>query len=454
MFETETKEINLTKYQDQAVFSESRFTAIISGIQGGKTFAGAVWSRMQYDQHQQDDGLICAPTYKILSQSTLPKFFEINKDLRKYYREGKGTIEAPGRGIIYIRSTENPNVIEGMTLRWIWADEAGQMKLQAWINIQGRVSILKGNVFITSTPYKINWLSTDFYAAWKKGNTDYTVIQFRSVDNPYFPPEEFERVKSTMDRRIFERRYCGLFTKMEGLVYEDFNYSAATTDKLPNKFDVVIGGVDWGWNAPAAIIIIGIKDNTFYIIDEFYQEKQSTEELAKIALRFKEDYNVQTFYCDSAEPDRIAVFNKSGLEAKGSNKDISFGVGKIQGLIKEGKFLVSPKCKFFLEEIEAYHYPEQKENQGAKENPEKIDDHAMDATRYAIVSYLSHNRISFVQIEDNRKLFNPALHVEPLPAIANGNTNQMTDAEKLEQIRKLDREIIEREEVNRFNQGY
>ena len=339
-----------------------------------------------------------------------------------------------------------------MTLRWIWADEAGQMKLQAWINIQGRVSILKGKVFITSTPYKINWLRTDFFEAWKKCNLDYDVVQFRSVDNPYFPADEFERVKNTMDRRIFERRYCGLFTKMEGLVYEDFNYSAACSDKLPNKFDTVIGGVDWGWNAPAAIIIIGIHDNTYYIIDEFYQEHQSTEDLAKVALRFKDQYGVSMFYCDSAEPDRIEVFKKT-VEAKGSNKDISFGVEKIQGLIKEGKFIVHPKCKFFLEEIEAYHYPEQKENKAEKENPEKVDDHAMDAMRYAIVSYLTQNKIMFVQLEGDRKYFNPTLNREPLPAIPVANEN-LSEKERVEQIRKLDREIIIEEERKRFNSGY
>ena len=240
--EVEEMEITLSDFQERAVFSDSRFTAIISGIQGGKTFAGAVWSRMQYDNNPDDDGLICAPTYKILSQSTLPKFFEINKDLKPYYKESKGIIEVPGRkGVIYIRSTENPNVIEGMTLRWIWPDEAGQMKLQAWINIQGRVSILKGKVFITSTPYLFNWLVTDFYKQWKDGNRDYNVVQFRSVDNPYFPQEEFERVKNTMDKRTFERRYCGLFTKMEGLVYDDFIYSTHVIENVPDKFDIVIG---------------------------------------------------------------------------------------------------------------------------------------------------------------------------------------------------------------------
>ena len=449
--------ITLTRFQDQAIFSPSRFVAIISGIQGGKTFAGSIWSRMQFDEYPNDDGLICAPTYKILSQSTIPKFFEINPDMRAYYKESKGTIEVPGRGIIYIRSTENPNVIEGMTLRWIWPDEAGQMKLQAWINIQGRVSILKGKVFITSTPYAFNWLGRDFYENWKKGNKDYDVIQFKSIDNPYFPPEEFERVKATMDRRTFERRYCGLFTKMEGLVYEDFNYYKHTTDVLPEKFDAVIGGIDWGWTAPACLLIIGFKDNVAYIIDECYEEKKTTDELAVVAKGFIEKYGMVvgdkkhiTFYADSAEPDRIEQFKRSGIDTRGSNKGIAFGIGKIQQLIKEGKFIVNRKCKFLLEEIEAYHFPEEKEDKEIKENPVKVDDHAMDAMQYGIVSYLTQNKITFRRLEGDGKPFNSILDAPPLKPIVVEPGKELTPEERQRQIRMLDREIIEREERARF----
>jgi PBSX family phage terminase large subunit len=407
---------------------------------------------MRYNEYPKDDGLICAPTYKILSQSTLPKFFQLNPDLRVFYKESKGTIEVPNRGIIYIRSTENPNVIEGMTLRWIWADEAGQMKLQAWINIQGRISILKGNVFLSTTPYSINWLRTDFYEQWKKGNKDYDVIQFRSVDNPYFPQEEFDRVKDTMDRRTFERRYCGLFTKMEGLVYEDFNYSFNVTDKIPNSFDVVLAGIDWGFKAPTAIIILGIKDNVIYIIDEFYESNKITSELSAIAKAFLDKYPISTFYADSAEQDRIEEFRREGFVIRDSNKDIDFGVGIIQGLIKEKRFYVHPRCKFFLEEIEIYHYPEFKENKEIKEKPVKVDDHAMDATRYPLASFFTKTKISFARLDGDKMPYEQT--VEPLKPIVVGEVKQLTPEEKREQIRQLDRELIKASEKERIERDY
>lgn len=379
--------INLHKFQSEAFYAKERFIAVISGIQGGKTFCGALWSRNEFDTYPLDDGLICAPTYKILQQSTLPKFFEINSDLKKYYKKADGVIEAPGRGKIYIRSTENPNVIEGMTLRWIWPDEAGQMKLEAWVNIQGRLSIKQGRAFLTTTPYFLNWLQTDFEEQWKKGNKDYRVVRFRSVDSPYFPKEEYERAKATMDKRVFERRYEGLFTKMEGLVYDDFNYSVHVTEKIPEDFDVVIGGIDWGFTAPCAMVVIGLKDDVFYIIDEFYGSGKTTPELQEIAKGFKDKYKVSRWYADSAEPDRIEEFKRAGIYTLEANKDIEWGITKVRDLLRTQRALIHPRCKYLLDEFESYHYPEQTQGKEIKENPEKVDDHAMDAMRYALATF-------------------------------------------------------------------
>lgn len=387
MADQEQKVINLHKFQDQAVFAPERFIAIIAGLQSGKTVSGCIWSRIQFDTHHQDDGLIVAPTYKILVQSTLPKFFQLNPDLLKFYKKSDNVIEVPGRGKIYIRSTENPNVLEGMTLRWAWMDEGGQMKLQAWVNIQGRLSILQGRCFITTTPYNLGWLFTDFYEQVRLGNKDYRLVQFRSIDSPYFPKEEFERVKSTMDKRTFERRYMGLFTKMEGLVYDDFHFDTHATSVLPATFDQVIAGLDWGFTAPTAIAVIGIKDNIYYLIDEYYQPGKTTPQLLEVAHNLIDKHNISRFYADSAEPDRIKEFNDGGVYTIEANKDVSLGVDKVRTAIREQRFKVSKSCQHFLDEIERYHYPERQEGKEEDEVPEKVDDHIMDALRYAIYSH-------------------------------------------------------------------
>ncbi len=397
--------IKLHKFQDQAIFAPQRFKALVAGLQSGKTIGGAVWSRIQFDTYPKETGLIVAPTYKILTQSTLPKFFELNPDLKRFYKKGDSEILIPDRGTIFIRSTENPNVLEGMTLRWAWADEAGQMKLEAWINLQGRLSILRGNLFCTTTPYTLNWLYTDFYEQWRKGNPDYLVVQFRSCDNPYFPKEEYERVKATMDPRTFRRRYDGLFEKMEGLVYEDFMPLHVVPPK-ETRFKEVICGIDWGFSNPAAIAVIGIDhDNTFYLIDEYYKSGQVT---AEIIVKLKElagKYNIRMFYPDSAESDRLEEMKRAGLYPREVNKSkdsVKFGIDKVRELIRRGQFKVFNTCKYTLDELSTYHYPE-----GLKEEPIKEDDHLMDAIRYAIYGYQPQPKIiPYYPSQD--KLLNPA----------------------------------------------
>lgn len=401
------KTVKLHKFQDKAIFAGERFVALIAGLQSGKTVGGTIWSRMMWDEYDKEDGLIAAPNYKILQQSTLPKFFEINPDLKRFYKKGDSVIEVPGRGEIYIRSTDNPNVIEGMTLRWIWADEAGQMKLDAWINFQGRLSILQGKLFITTTPYALNWLKTDFYDKWKKGVKDYKVVQFRSIDSPYFPKEEFYRAKATMDARTFRRRYCGLLEKMEGLVYDDFMPPLHCIEPREIEFKEVIAGIDWGFNHPTAVAIIGVdRDDCFYLIDEYYKTGKITSEIIEKLKFYQDKYKVRFWYPDPAEPDRLEEMKQAGLFPREVNKgkgSVSLGIDKVRALIKQNRFKVFNTCKYTLEELNLYCYPD--DIDGAKEEPIKENDDLMDSIRYALMTYQPSVNANIFNQGSNRPAF-------------------------------------------------
>lgn len=385
----EIKQIRLHKYQDEILFAPERFKAAVAGIQSGKTLAGAVWSRMQFDAHETDEdvGLICAPTYKILEQGTLPKFFEINQDLKKYHKKGSNSIEIPGMGRIYIRSTENPNAIESMTCKWIWADEAGDMKYDAWINMQGRVSIRQGKIMLTSTPYNMGWFFSDFYQNAKNGVPEYKVVQWKSIDNPYFPQEEYDRAKSTMDPRVFRRKYEGVFEKMEGLVYEDFNYGFHVVDEVPETFDHVIAGIDWGYDDPTAITFFGLKNDCWYLIREYKESKRTQLEIEEFAKGVKERWNVARWYPDSAEPDRIESFRRAGLYCVDVNKEISWGIQKVQELLRTDRLKVHKSCVKFIDEIEQYHYPAVKDGRESGDVPVHTNCHLLDAMRYALATF-------------------------------------------------------------------
>jgi hypothetical protein len=81
----EDKRIELFAQQFAAFNFQSQFGAAIAGVQSGKTFLGSVWSAKKIQEFPKGNGIIGAPTYKILQQSRLDKFFQNFPMLRKYY---------------------------------------------------------------------------------------------------------------------------------------------------------------------------------------------------------------------------------------------------------------------------------------------------------------------------------------------------------------------------------
>ena len=380
------KEVNLHPKQFEAFNFKTQYCAAIAGVQSGKTFLGAHWLLKQIYDYPKKYGLIAAPSYKILNQSTLPKFFEEFPHFRRFYKEQKSEIQLPTGGIVFIRSMDNPLGIEGMTIDYAWLDEAGQMPQMAWTVIRSRTSTTKGRVLITTTPYNMGWLYQHFYTPWKnKKDKDLTVVSWASTDSPYFPEEFYNKEMARLRPEEFDRRYRGEFARMQGLVYELKDWH-----KIPQKSlkpDTVIGGIDWGYTNPAALVVIKIEGDKYYIVDEWYQTGKTTPEIIEAAMELQEKHRVSRWYADSANPEKVTeAATNTGLYVvpyKKSRDAISAGISMVQQLLNESRLFVFRRCSNSIAEFETYHYPEGDEL-NTKEKPVEKDNHIMDSIRYAI----------------------------------------------------------------------
>jgi PBSX family phage terminase large subunit len=374
--------------------STARFIAVITGIQWGKTTGGAVWLLAKvfkdYDAGLRGDYLIAAPTQKILQQSTMPKFKEFFPSDWGVWREqkscfelnwNKGDSDEPCR--IYVRSMDEPEHIEGMTIRAAWLDEAGQMKAAAWTNVQGRLSIAQGPCLMTSTPYANNWFNREVFQRWKKGDTNYDVIVGASSDNPWFPKEEFLRAKQTLPEPIFRRRYLGEFVQLEGLVYPEF-----TDDHVVEPFDIPpewprFAGLDFGKKDPNAIMGITCDPATgiYYVFFEFYKAEQRLSALADALDRGNFGHTL----CDPAAAQLIKELRevyhvRSLVEA---DNDIGIGIERLGSMFKEKKLKVFSSCRNLIDELENYVYPAADPDRSTPDKPIHRNCHALDALRYA-----------------------------------------------------------------------
>src|ERR1700735_381649 len=379
----EERRIDLSPKQFAAFNAPEQFVAAIAGVQSGKTFLGSVWSAKKIQEFPKLNGIIAAPTYKILQQSTLDKFFQNFPMLRKFYKESKGEISLPTGGTVFPRSFDQPLGAEGITAHWIWADEAGQMPRLAWTIMKSRVAMTRGQIFLTTTPYSLNWLYEDVYLPWfRREDTRINVFTWASTENPNFPKEHFDAEKRRLSAEEFARRYEGAFAKRKGLVY-DLPQDQIIAPKPINARDVILG-LDFGFHNPAAAVCLKIDhDGVFYLTDEYYRTGRLQDELEDDLRAMRSITNFRDIYPDPAEPDRTESLKRHGFSVRHVEKNVTLGIDKVRELIRKRQFFVFNTCKNVLDEFNSYRYDPDKTD----EEPVKENNHLMDAIRYAVYNH-------------------------------------------------------------------
>lgn len=382
--------------QERAVFSQHKITVLGTGIQYGKTTVGSV--RMKIKMHtytaEDDAFIITAPTYKILEQSTLPAFLKIMQGCGTY-NAGKQFFKMFGGGTCYFRTNTDPDSIVGITnVRHIWGDEAGKYSLYFWENIQGRGSFKDCQIDLTTSPYTLNWIFKEIIRPKMRDPTarpDVLLIRARSNENPYFPQEEYERRRLTMDPRRFDSIYGGEWAKMSGLVYDCFDEheNGCEPAVLPTGTRVV-AGVDWGFTNPCAIVTRAITPAGFHFqTGEHYEAGLNIDQIIEHARRMKTVHGIQFFWCGPDQPGYIQKFNEAGLPAAAwdaSPGSVRTGIDDHYNLIKSRRYKVwTGTSPHTVDEYESYHYPEPQDlkpdQDGKEDGPVKQNDHAMDANR-------------------------------------------------------------------------
>lgn len=373
--EKKTKDAKAHFYQSEVLRSTRRFIALIAGTGGGKTFTGPLWLYQEIAKYPKDQFFVIAPTYKMLTRATIPTLVDMFRgtDAEGTYNQSKGLYELSQGAKIWFGSADRPETLEAGQYRAAWLDEAGQMKYMVWIVMQARLGFLEGRALLTTTPYSLNWLYTEFYQRWLKGDKNYDIIQFESISNPYYPKQEFQRAKEALSPQLFDMRYRGQFRKMEGLVYPDFN-----RDHIIEPFKIPVewrrqGAADFGFNNPHVTLKGAVDDDDIlYIYDEWYKSKM----LLSVHAECMRDIR---FVGDPSGKREIEELLDLGVRISSGDNDVGVGLQKVNERIRSQRLRIFKTCKNLIDEFEMYHWEE------GKDKPHKENDHCLDALRYLIM---------------------------------------------------------------------
>lgn len=206
-----------------------------------------------------------------------------------------------------------------------------------------------------------------------------TYLGNRFIDDAYRARMERRKIVDPEGYQIYG---LGEWGEIGGLILH--NWEIKDVSQNLNDYDDIAIGQDFGFNHANAILLLGIKDDNVYIIDEIYEHEKDTSEIIQMAIA-KAIPTKKQMWCDSAEPDRIKEWTKAGFRARGVDKGGSKGSVNAQiDWLKQRNIYVHPHCINAIKEMQQWKWKKDDRTGEYLDEPVPIMDDAMAALRYGI----------------------------------------------------------------------
>ncbi|KDA99168.1 PBSX family phage terminase large subunit [Lactobacillus paragasseri] len=289
----------------------------------------------------------------------------------------------------YTGSIRGVGSIRGMTSYGAYINEASLATHDVFQEILQRCSVEGARIICDTNPdIPTHWLKTD-YIDNHDPKARIKSFTFTIDDNTFLSKDYVESIKAATPRGMFyDRGILGQWVTGDGIVYQDFNKDTMVIprNRVPDGLDYYVG-VDWGYEHPNPIILLGDdKDGNTYVLEDYTQKHKFINYWVKIAQNLQTRFGRSLiFYADSARPDNVNEFQSNGLNCINANKNVLPGIECVARKMREGKFyVVDTASNGLLDEIYQYAWDEST-GLPLKENDVRHNDR-LDAIRYAIYS--------------------------------------------------------------------
>jgi PBSX family phage terminase large subunit len=190
-------------------------------------------------------------------------------------------------------------------------------------------------------------------------------------------------------KRLFE----GIWATAEGAVYDNFDAAVHVRVRSRAEFKTFYLVMDEGYTNPAVILLVGEdSDGRLHILLEWYERGKLQSTVVAQAREWTLEYGVVLVAVDEAAAGLIADLRNNDVPAFGTKGRVLDGIQVMQDRLKvqgdgRPRLTVDPSCINTINEFESYIWKKATTTGIIKDEPNKENDHAMDAIRY-LASYL------------------------------------------------------------------
>jgi phage terminase large subunit len=383
----EPRRVKVTEVFDSNARTRMPIVIDIGGARSSKSYSIGQLMVQRFTAQRNKKILVTRKTGPALFLTAYALVISLLKDYGIYSRlrhdKSHWVIANPHNGCAFVfLSVDNPEKIKSMEYNYTWMEEANEFTWEDFLVIKTRMS---GK----TTPDEPNQIFMSLNPGEEQGWINQRVILSPAFAgrveviwsnykmNPHLDDEYRRSLEDLKDQdadayKIFAE---GKFAQLTNVIYAPYEIVAS----LPDAWDEVIYGMDFGFNNPSALVRIGTRDlNKKWITQKIYRTKLMNSQLIELAQEvIPEEERDCPIYCDSAEPDRIAEFEAAGFNVFPADKQVKIGID----YCKRQKWHAQASDVDVLKERGIYKWRTDR-NGNVLDEPVKFMDHAMDAKRY------------------------------------------------------------------------
>lgn len=387
--------------------SEARINVWHGAIRSGKTFASLVAFLMAVAVAPNVGLIIIAGrTLDTIGRNIMEPITDdsvFGKLIAKHVKwtAGATVCKIFGRTIHLIGANDRQaeGKLRGATVCLAYVDEATLLPYDFFRQMLGRMSVKGARMFATTNPDNpAHWLRKDYIL--RQGELNLRHWKFGIDDNPSLDPDYVRDLKAEYTGLWYKRFILGNWVQSEGAVYDMWDEDTMVVDVLPMITKWFAVGIDYGTTNPFVAMTLGLgADKRLYLAREWrWDSAQKNRQLTDVEyssrvrqwlaahpvpgsklLGVRPDWWVLD---PSAASFRVQLY-EDGVTARLADNTVKTGVNTVGSLLTTDRLKIYRGCKGFISEVPGYSWDTKASGKGV-DMPIKLDDHSLDAGRYAI----------------------------------------------------------------------
>ena len=269
-------------------------------------------------------------------------------------------------------SLDQPHKVRGPRRDILFINEANNVDHETYEQLEVRTN---EEVWLDWNPTVEFWWHLE---VMPNNDVDFIILTYK--DNQGLPETIVQSIESRKHNKNWWLVYgLGQLGEVEGKIYSDWKI----VDDIPHEARLERRGLDFGYsNHPSAIIELYYYNGGYIINERLYRKGMSNRELAEYINNLDKPNTL--VIADSAEPKSIDEIATYGVPIIGANKgkdSVKHGIDYVQ----DQKISLTKRSVNVIKEYRGYMWKTDRDGKILNE-PEKLNDDAMDAIRYVMES--------------------------------------------------------------------